>query len=70
MIPFQESLSAGGLFIYLQSVQALISPPIAAVFIGLFIKRINSYGAIAALYTGAVLGLSAFGLKLMVFKIY
>ena len=58
-IPFQESLSAGGLFTYLQSVQALISPPIAAVFLlGLFIKRINSEGAMAALYTGAVLGVS------------
>ena len=57
-IPFQESLSAGGLFTYLQSVQALISPPIAAVFLlGLFIKRINSQGAMAALYTGAVLGI-------------
>lgn len=58
-IPFQESLSAGGLFTYLQSVQALISPPIAAVFLlGLFIKRINSHGAMAALYTGAVLGIT------------
>jgi len=58
-IPFQEALSEGGLFTYLQSVQALISPPIAAVFLlGLFIKRINSQGAMAALYTGAVLGVS------------
>ena len=58
-IPFQESLSGGGLFTYLQSVQALISPPIAAVFLlGLFIKRINAQGAMAALYTGAVLGIT------------
>ena len=58
-IPFQKALSEGGLFTYLQSVQALISPPIAAVFLlGLFIKRINSQGAMAALYTGAVLGVS------------
>ena len=58
-IPFQESLSGGGLFCYLQSVQALISPPIAAVFLlGLFIKRINAQGAMAALYTGAVLGIT------------
>tara|TARA_Y100000994_G_C15566637_1_gene390612 strand:+ start:15 stop:416 length:402 start_codon:yes stop_codon:yes gene_type:complete len=47
------------LFTYLQSVQALISPPIAAVFLlGLFIKRINAQGAMAALYTGAVLGIT------------
>ena len=58
-IPFQKSLSDGGLFTYLQSVQALIAPPIAAVFLlGLFIKRINAQGAMAALYTGAVLGIS------------
>ena len=57
-IPFQESLSGGGLFTYLQSVQALISPPIAAVFLlGIFIKRINAQGAMAALYTGAILGI-------------
>ena len=58
-IPFQESLSGGGLFNYLQSVQALISPPIAAVFLlGLFIKRINTQGAMAALYSGAFLGIA------------
>ena len=58
-IPFQKALSGGGLFNYLQSVQALISPPIAAVFLlGLFIKRINTQGAMAALYTGAFLGIS------------
>jgi SSS family solute:Na+ symporter len=56
-IPFQKSLSSGGLFQYIQGIQAYISPPIAAVFLlGLFIKRINSKGAMAALYTGAVLG--------------
>ena len=31
-IPFMKSLMAGGIFHYLQSVQAYISPPIAAVF--------------------------------------
>jgi SSS family solute:Na+ symporter len=57
---------SGGLFTYLQSVQALISPPIAAVFLlGLFIKRINSEGAMAALYTGAVLGIAR-----LVFEVY
>ena len=56
-IPFQKTLASGGLFGYLQKIQAYISPPIAAVFLlGLFIKRINSKGAMAALYTGAILG--------------
>lgn len=42
----------------LQSIQAYISPPIAAAFLlGLFVKRINSKGAIWALWTGFVLGM-------------
>ena len=56
-IPFMKSIS-GQLYQYLQSVQAYISPPIAAVFlIGLFWKRVNSKGAIASLVTGFVLGM-------------
>lgn len=56
-IPFMKSIS-GQLYQYLQSVQAYISPPIAAVFlIGLFWKRVNSHGAIASLITGFVLGM-------------
>lgn len=47
----------GGLFQKLQSIQAYIAPPIAAVFLlGLFMKRINSAGAMSALITGAVIG--------------
>ncbi|MBI45501.1 MAG: sodium transporter [Candidatus Marinimicrobia bacterium] len=57
-IPFQKSLSGGGLFQYIQGIQAYISPPIAAAFLlGLFIKRINSQGVMMAFYTGALLGL-------------
>lgn len=57
----------GGLFKYLQSVQAYISPPIAAVFLfGIFSRRINGKGALAALGTGFVLGISR--LTLEVFK--
>ena len=49
---------SGQLFTYLQSVQAYISPPIAAVFLlGIFSKRINSPGATASLSVGFVLGL-------------
>lgn len=56
-IPFMKLIS-GQLYQYLQSVQAYISPPIAAVFlIGVLWKRVNANGAIAALITGFVLGM-------------
>ena len=56
-IPFQKSLSGGGLFQYIQGIQAYISPPIAAAFLlGLFIKRINSQGVMSAFGVGALLG--------------
>jgi len=57
-IPFMRALMGGGIFHYLQSVQAYISPPIAAVFLfGLFYKWINAKGAIIALWSGFVLGI-------------
>ena len=57
-IPFMKSLMGGGIFHYLQSVQAYISPPIAAVFLfGLLFSWINARGAIIALWTGFGLGL-------------
>ncbi len=63
-IPMMELIS-GQLYQYLQSVQAYISPPIAAVFlIGLFWRRVNSRGAIASLATGFVLGLARLVLEL------
>ena len=56
-IPFMDLIS-GQLFTYLQSVQAYISPPIAAVFlIGILWSRANARGAIAALAVGFVLGI-------------
>ncbi|MBO0862174.1 MAG: sodium transporter, partial [Chloracidobacterium sp.] len=49
---------------YLQSVQAYISPPIAAVFLlGVFWKRINGQGAIVALLFGFALGAARFILE-------
>jgi len=55
-IPFMKLIS-GQLYQYLQSVQAYIAPPIAAVFLfGLFWTRVNSKGAIVALITGFILG--------------
>ncbi len=57
-IPFMKALMGGGIFHYLQSVQAYISPPIAAVFLfGLFYKWINARGAIVALWSGFIIGL-------------
>ncbi len=56
-IPFIGLLSDDRMYVYLQSVQAYISPPIAAVFLlGLFWKRVNGKGAIGALLIGFVLG--------------
>ncbi len=59
-IPFMRQLTeGGGIYRYLQSVQAYVSPPIAAAFLlGIFYKKINSKGAIAALWTGFVLGMA------------
>ncbi len=55
-IPFMKFFS-NQLYLYLQSVQAYIAPPIAAVFLlGLFFKRLNAKGALAALWTGFFLG--------------
>ena len=65
-VPLITMLSSQ-LFVYLQSVQAYISPPIAAVFIlGIFWKRANATGAITTLGVGAVLGASRFMLEIMV----
>ena len=55
----------GGLFQKLQSIQAYIAPPIAAVFLlGLFMKRINSNGAMSSLLTGAFIGVVRLVLEL------
>ena len=52
------------LWIYLQSVQAYVSPPIAAVFLlGIAWKRINAQGALASLLVGFVLGAARFILE-------
>jgi SSS family solute:Na+ symporter len=63
-VPFIQYLSTE-VYIYLQSVQAYISPPIAAVFLlGVTWPRANRHGAIAALASGAVLGAARFTLEL------
>jgi SSS family solute:Na+ symporter len=56
-IPLMERVS-GQLYQYIQSVQAYIAPPIAAVFlVGVFWGRVNARGALAALIAGFVLGM-------------
>lgn len=66
-IPFMRTLTeGGGIYKYLQSVQAYISPPIAAAFLlGIFYKRINGHGALAALWTGFVLGIGRLVLEFL-----
>ncbi len=55
-VPFIRYISSQ-LYIYLQSVQAYISPPIAAVFLlGVIWTGANGKGAIASLITGLLLG--------------
>ena len=47
-----------GLYDYLQGVQAYLAPPIAVVFfLGVFYKRLNAKGALAALIVGFLMGL-------------
>ena len=58
-IPIMFRISGGGLYVYLQSVQGYLAPPITAVFLlGLFWKRVNSHGAVWGLGGGFVLGMA------------
>ncbi|MGH7491388.1 MAG: sodium:solute symporter [bacterium] len=64
-IPFIGLLSDERMYVYLQSVQAYVSPPIAACFLfGVLWNRVNGAGAVAALVTGLVLGAMRFFLEL------
>ena len=64
-IPVMQALAGGTLYTYMQSVQAYISPPIAAVFLlGLFWKRLNATGAMAALWVGFVLGFARIAMEI------
>lgn len=57
-IPVMKAVSGGGLYVYLQSVQGYLAPPITAVFLlGLFWKRLNATGAMWALVGGFALGM-------------
>ena len=49
------------LFVSLQAIQAMVAPPIAAVFLfGIFFKRLNKEGAIASLGAGFIFGMGRF----------
>ncbi|MHC4628732.1 MAG: sodium:solute symporter [Planctomycetota bacterium] len=53
---------ARGLYHYLQSVQGYLAPPIFVVFfLGIFSKRLNSKGCLAALIVGFILGVFRLG---------
>jgi SSS family solute:Na+ symporter len=63
-IPFMKYVSPQ-LYIYLQSIQAYIAPPIAAVFLlGVLSPRLNGRGALTALWTGFVIGFARLLLEL------
>lgn len=63
-IPFMKTLMGGGIFYYLQSIQAYVSPPIAAVFLfGLMYKWVNANAAIITLWSGFSLGMLRLGLE-------
>ncbi len=52
-----------GLYYYLQAVQGYLAPPIFAVFfLGVFVKRTNGKGALAALIIGFLLGVFRLGI--------
>src|SRR5205814_9573797 len=64
-VPFIHLISSQ-LYIYLQSVQAHTSPPIASCFIlGILWPRLNGQGAISSLLTGFVLGAVRFVAEIM-----
>ncbi len=69
-IPMMRILmEGGGIYQYLQNVQAYISPPIAAVFLfGLFFRRIHARAAMASLWTGFALGLGRLLLEVLAGK--
>lgn len=63
-VPFIHRISSQ-LYIYLQSVQAYISPPIAACFVlGILWPRLNGAGAITSLLVGFALGAVRFIMEL------
>jgi SSS family solute:Na+ symporter len=64
-IPVMKYVS-GALYVYLQSVQAYLGPPITAVFfLGVFSTRINGKGAVTGLIVGFVMGMAKLAAQIM-----
>ena len=60
------SFMKGSLYNYLQSVQSYMAPPIFAVFfVGVFSRRVNGPGCLAALIVGFVLGMCRLGCEIV-----
>jgi SSS family solute:Na+ symporter len=58
-IPFLEGLGRGSLYGYLQLVQSLLAPAIAAVFmLGIFSKRVSPKSGLVTLVTGFLIGVT------------
>jgi len=58
-IPFLQDLGKGQLYTYLQLVQSLLAPSIAAVFMaGIFFDRVTPRSGLIGIVTGFVLGMS------------
>lgn len=67
-VPFLSNIS-GNLITYLQSVQAYISPPIAAIFLmGLFWKRSTGSASFYVLVVGGIMGIARFVLEMFKVK--
>jgi SSS family solute:Na+ symporter len=63
-IPVMHKMAGGGLYLYLQSVQSYLAPPITAVFLlGLFWRRATAAGAFWGLIGGFVLGMAKLGVE-------
>lgn len=65
-VPLVKAINSQ-MYLFLQSTQAFISPPITAVFIfGLLFKKISAKAAFATLIIGEVIGLSRFATDLLI----
>jgi SSS family solute:Na+ symporter len=62
-IPFLQTLGKGSLYTYLQLVQSLLAPSIAAVFmLGIFSKNVSPRSGFIGIAAGFVLGMTRLGL--------
>jgi SSS family solute:Na+ symporter len=63
-IPIMQRIGGGQLYGYLQNVQSLLSPAIAAVFmLGIFSKYVSPISGFVALVTGFVIGMLRLGMQ-------